>query len=125
MNHRQEVPSAIVSAEIQTILVNGVTVLACSGQITLGQPSTLFRNTLRELLQQGARHLVLDLDGVTYLDSTGIGELVGAYTSAHNAQALLKLCAVPRKVLELLEITRLHTIFEVYSSRAEAVRSFL
>lgn len=113
-----------MSVDIQTTLVNGVTVMVCTGQITLGQSSTLFRNTLREILKQGTRGLVLDLAGVTYLDSTGIGELVGAYTSAHNAQARIKLCAVPPKVSELLEITRLITVFEVYSQRDQAVRSF-
>jgi anti-sigma B factor antagonist len=113
-----------VSVDIQTTLVNGVTVMTCNGQITLGQSSTLFRNTLRELLKRGNRSLVLDLAGVSYLDSTGIGELVGAYTSAHNVQARIKLCAVPPKVLELLEITRLVTVFEVYPARDEAVRSF-
>lgn len=113
-----------MSVDIQTTLVNGVTVLACTGQITLGHPSTLFRNTLREILKQGVRALVVDLGGVTYLDSTGIGELVGAYTSAHNAQARLKLCAVPQKVIQLLEITRLITVFELHPTREEAIRSF-
>lgn len=113
-----------MSVDIQTSVVNGVTVMACTGQITLGQSSTLFRNTLRELLKQGTRRLVLDLAGVSYLDSTGIGELVGAYTSAHNAQAQIKLCAVPPKVAELLEITRLITVFEVHPARDAAVRSF-
>lgn len=113
-----------MSVDIQTTFINGVTVMACAGQITLGQPSTLFRNTLREILKQGVRALVLDLGGVTYLDSTGIGELVGAYTSAHNAQAQIKLCAVPQKVTELLEITRLITVFELYPTRDEAIQSF-
>lgn len=113
-----------MSVDIQTSQHNSVTVLACSGQITLGQSSTLFRNTLREILKQGSRALLLDLTGVTYLDSTGIGELVGAYTAAYNVQAKIKLCSVPQKVVELLEITRLITVFELYPTREEALASF-
>jgi anti-sigma B factor antagonist len=98
--------------------------MACAGQIILGEASSAFRNTLRELLQQGAKKLVIDMSEVTYLDSTGIGELVGAYTSAHNVQAQIKLSGLPQKIHDLLQITRLDTIFEIAVDRAAAVRSF-
>lgn len=113
-----------MSVDILTSVVDGVTVMACSGQITLGQASNYFRSSLRELLQQGVRALVLDLSEVTYLDSTGIGELVGAYTAAHNASARIKLAGVPPKILELLEITKLITVFEVHADQEAAVASF-
>ncbi|MBI4891579.1 MAG: STAS domain-containing protein [Acidobacteria bacterium] len=113
-----------MSVEIQTTVTNGVTVIACSGQITLGLGSNQFRTVLRELLQQGARAIVVDFSQVSYLDSTGIGELVGAYTAAHNASASVKLAAVPEKILELLEITKLNTVFDIYPDRASAVAAF-
>jgi anti-sigma B factor antagonist len=116
--------SALMSVQIETREVNGVTIMACSGTITLGQATSLFRNTLRELLQKGATKLLLDLSQVTYLDSTGIGELVGAYTSAHNANAQIKLARLPAKIYNLLQITKLVTVFEIFDDEAEAIASF-
>jgi anti-sigma B factor antagonist len=113
-----------MAVRIETRIVDGVTVMACAGQITLGESSTRFRNTFRELLQSGMRRLVLDLGEITFLDSTGIGELVGAYTSAQNAGASLKLARVPGKVEELLRITKLDTVFESFHDQAKAVGSF-
>lgn len=91
---------------------------------TLGAAATEFRNTFRELIQRGAKKLVIDLGEVTYLDSTGIGELVGAYTNAYNAQAMVKLSSLPDKIYDLLQITRLVTVFEIHPTEAAAVRSF-
>ncbi|MBI5283100.1 MAG: STAS domain-containing protein [Candidatus Solibacter usitatus] len=113
-----------MSVQIQTREINDVTVMACSGTITLGQATSLFRNTLREILQNGAKKVLLDLNDVSYLDSTGIGELVGAYTSAHNAQAQIKLSRLPEKIYNLLQITKLVTVFEIFDDEAEAIRSF-
>jgi anti-sigma B factor antagonist len=113
-----------MSVTIQTRVVEGVTVLACTGQITLGESSTRFRDTFRELLQTGSRKLVLDLGEVSFLDSTGIGELVGAFTSSQNAGAAMKLACVPKKVEELLRITKLDTVFECFNCQADAVGSF-
>lgn len=113
-----------MSVQIQTREVNGVSVMACSGTITLGESTSLFRNTLRELLQKGTKKLLIDLGGVTYLDSTGIGELVGAYTSARSAAAQIKLARLPEKIYNLLQITKLITVFEVFDDEAEAIKSF-
>ena len=113
-----------MSVQIQQRVVNGVTVMACSGQITLGQSTSLFRNTLREVLQGGTKKVVLDLNDVTYLDSTGIGELVGAFISAQNAAATIKLARLPEKVYNLLVITKLVTVFEIFGDEATAIRSF-
>lgn len=89
-----------------------------------GESTSLFRNTLRELLQSGARKLLLDLEQVTYIDSSGIGELVGAYTSAANVNAKIKLAKLPAKIYDLLQITKLVTVFEIFDDEAEAIRSF-
>ncbi len=110
--------------KIETRVVNDVAVMSCSGAITLGESTSLFRNTLRELLQGGATKVVIELGGVTYIDSSGIGELVGAYTSAHSASAKIKLACLPRKIYDLLQITKLITVFEVHEDEAECVRSF-
>ncbi len=113
-----------MSVRIEVRAVNGVSVMACSGQLILGAPTTEFRNTFRRLIQAGARKLVIDLGDVTYLDSTGIGELVGAYTNAHNANAVVKLARLPEKIYNLLQITRLISVFEIHPDEASAIRSF-
>jgi anti-sigma B factor antagonist len=113
-----------MSVKIATSVVNGVTLMSCSGAITLGESTSLFRNTLRELLQSGVRKVLLDLQHVTYIDSSGIGELVGAYTSAANVDAQIKLAKLPAKIYDLLQITKLVTVFEIFDDEAEAIRSF-
>ncbi len=113
-----------MSVQIDVRDVNGVSVMACAGQITLGGPATQFRNTIRELIQSGTKKIVIDLGGVSYLDSTGIGELVGAYTNAYNAEAVVKLSSLPDKIYDLLQITRLVTVFEIHKDEAAAIQSF-
>lgn len=113
-----------MSVRIEVREVNGVSVMACSGQIILGAPTSEFRNTFRRLIQGGAKKLVIDLGGVTYLDSTGIGELVGAYTNAYNAKAVVKLASLPEKIYNLLQITRLVSVFEIHPDEASAVQSY-
>ncbi len=113
-----------MSVKIATRVVDGVTLMSCSGTITLGESTSLFRNTLREILQNGARKLLLNLAEVTYIDSSGIGELVGAYTSAANVNAQIKLAKLPTKIYDLLQITKLVTVFEIFDDEAEAIRSY-
>jgi len=113
-----------MSLQVETRVHGDVTVIDCSGDIRLGEGTTLFRNTLREVLKTGARKIVLNLGQVNYLDSTGIGELVGGYTSAHASGASIKMAQLPQKVYALLQITRLITIFEIYDSEEEALKHF-
>lgn len=113
-----------MSLQVETRVNGDVTVIECSGDIRLGEGTTLFRNTLREVLKTGARKIVLNLGQVNYLDSTGIGELVGGYTSAHASGASIKMAQLPQKVYALLQITRLITIFEIYDSEEEALKRF-
>jgi|YNPMSStandDraft_1061717.scaffolds.fasta_scaffold03561_8 anti-sigma B factor antagonist len=101
----------------------GVTVIACEGRITLGLASNTLRNLLREALEGGAKKVVVDFSGATQLDSTGIGELVGALSLANERGAALRLAAMPPKIRELLRVTRLDTVFDVRENLQEALKS--
>jgi anti-sigma B factor antagonist len=101
-----------------------VTVVDMSGRITLGDGSALLRKTLRDLLEDNRTQILLDLADVDYIDSSGIGELVSGYISVKNRGGKLKLLNLTKKVHDLLQITRLFTVFDVYADENEAVRSF-
>lgn len=102
----------------------GITVLELAGRIVLGEESNQLRNKIKETLGQGKTRLVLDLANVSYIDSAGLGTLVAGYTSAHNQGAGIKLANLTKKFHEQLNITKLVTIFDVYDSVADAVKSF-
>jgi anti-sigma B factor antagonist len=95
-----------------------------SGRITLGEGSTVLRDTVRELLGRGQKKILLNLGDVTYIDSSGIGELVSGFTTVANQGGSLKLLNLTKKVHDLLQITKLYTVFEVHNEEAAAVRSF-
>lgn len=103
----------------------GITILEISGRITLGDESQQLRTKLKELLAQGKSRLVLDLAKVGYIDSAGLGTLVGGYTSAYNVGAIMKLANLTKKFHEQLHITKLVTIFDVYNTVDEALQSFV
>jgi anti-sigma B factor antagonist len=103
---------------------NGATVVDVSGRITLGDGSTILRELLRDLAQKGHKHIVLNLADVNYIDSSGIGELVSAYTSLKKQGGELKLLSLTTKVHDLLQITRLYTVFDVHADEKTAIRSF-
>ena len=104
--------------------VNGVAVVDMSGRITLGEGSVVLRDTVRELLGKSEKKILLNLGDVTYIDSSGIGELVSAFTSVRNQQGQLKLLKLTKKVHDLLQITKLYTVFEIYDDEAAAIASF-
>lgn len=104
--------------------IKGVTVIDVSGRITLGEGSALLRQMIRDLLGKGQKKIVLNLGDVTYIDSSGIGELVSGYTTVRNQAGDLKLLNLTKKMHDLLQITKLYTVFEVYSSEDTAVGSF-
>ena len=104
---------------------NGITIVDCSGRITLGEGSVILKDVVRELLSKGQKHILLNLGNVNYIDSSGIGELVHAYTSVKTSGGELKLLQLTKKVRDLLQITKLYTVFDVHSDEASAVRSFL
>lgn len=95
-----------------------------SGKITLGEGSSVLRNTIRDLLDRGHRKILLNLADVDYIDSSGIGELVSAYTAVRNASGEMKLLQLTRRVHDILQITRLFTVFDVQSDEDSALRSF-
>lgn len=103
---------------------NGVTVLTLAGRVTLGDESNQMRSAIKDLITQGKKRLVLDLGSLSYIDSAGLGTLVAAYTSARNSGADIKLANITQKLDELLNITKLVTVFSVYGSVDEATKSF-
>jgi anti-sigma B factor antagonist len=104
--------------------VDGVTVLALDGRIVLGEESSALREKVKGLLGEGKKKMVLNVDKVTMIDSSGLGALVAAYSSAKSQGASLRLCNLGSKFNELLQITKLLTVFEVSKSEADAVRGF-
>lgn len=104
--------------------VNGVTVVDMSGRITLGEGSVILRDTIKDLLGKGQKKILLNLGNVTYIDSSGIGELVSAFTSVRNQGGELKLLNLTKKVHDLLQITKLYTVFDIRDDETAAIGSF-
>ena len=101
-----------------------VTILDLSGKITIGEGSVQLREAVRRLLDEGKKKILLNLGDVTYIDSSGIGELVSAFTTVRNQGGDLKLLNLTKKVHDLLQITKLYTVFDVKDDEASAVASF-
>ncbi len=113
-----------MSMKASTRQVNGVTVVDFSGRITLGEGSVVLRDTIRDLLSKGSKKILLNLGDVTYIDSSGIGELVSAFTTVRNGGGELKLLNLTKKVHDLLQITKLYTVFDIKDDEASAVSAF-
>ena len=105
-------------------LVDGVSVLDLEGRIVLGEESSALRERVKTLLGQDRKRLILNMGQVTYIDSAGLGALVAAYTSAKNQGAMLKLVNLGSKFREVLQVTKLLTVFEVYDTEQAAISSF-
>ena len=110
--------------KFKTRQVDGVTILDLSGRITLGEGSVTLRDAVQDALSKGDKHILLNLGNVDYIDSSGIGELVSAFTSVKNSGGELKLLHLTKKVHDLLQITKLYTVFDVKDDEASAVKSF-
>jgi anti-sigma B factor antagonist len=113
-----------VTMKASTRQVDGITVVDLSGRITLGEGSVVLRDAVRDLLAKGEKRLLLNLGDVTYIDSSGIGELVSAFTTVRNQGGELKLLNLTKKVHDLLQITKLYTVFDVKDDEAAAIGSF-
>ena len=113
-----------MSMKVNTRQVDGITVLDLSGRITLGEGSVQLRDAVRDLLAKGSKLILLNLGDVNYIDSSGIGELVSAYTTVRNQGGELKLLNLTKKVHDLLQITKLYTVFDVKDNEAAAIKSF-
>jgi anti-sigma B factor antagonist len=109
--------------KLTTRTVQDILVLNCDGRIVFGEESALLRDTVKGYIAQTKR-LVLNLGGVSYIDSGGLGTLVALYTTAHNAGGAVKLSNLTPRVGDLLQVTKLLTIFEVYDTEEEAIQSF-
>jgi anti-sigma B factor antagonist len=108
----------------KTRRVGNVAIVDLSGRITLGESTGILRDELRSLLAQGSKQIILNMAGVSYVDSAGLGELVSAYTTATNQGGSLKLLHLQGKLHDLMQITKLHTIFSAFDDEKKAVESF-
>ena len=113
-----------MSMKISTRQIDGVTIVDCSGRITLGEGSVTLRDTVSQLLTKNQKKILLNLGDVNYIDSSGIGELVSAFTTVRKQGGDLKLLNLTKKVHDLLQITKLYTVFDVKDDEAAAVKSF-
>ena len=113
-----------MSVKLTTRQVGDVTVIDATGRITLGEGASLFRDTIRDLATKGNKKLLVNLNDVSYIDSSGIGEMVSGFTTVTNHGGQLKLLGLSKRVKDLLQITKLYTVFEVFDDEASAVRSF-
>ena len=113
-----------MSMKAEVRQVEGVVIVDLSGQIKLGEGSSTLRDTVKDLLAKGHKHILLNLGHVSYIDSSGIGELVAAFTSVRNQGGELKLLNLTRKINDLLQITKLYTVFEVLDDEREAIAAF-
>ncbi len=109
--------------KLTTRTVQDILVLNCDGRIVFGEESAELRDTVKALIAQNKK-IVLNLGGVSYIDSGGLGTLVALYTTAHNSGGSIKLCNLTQRVGDLLQVTKLLTIFEVYETEEEAIQSF-
>ena len=113
-----------MSMKASTRQINGVTIVDLSGRITLGEGSVVLRDTVKDLLGKGQKKILLNLGDVSYIDSSGIGELVSAFTSVRNQGGELKLLHLTKKVHDLLQITKLYTVFDVKDDEVSAIGAF-
>jgi anti-sigma B factor antagonist len=112
-----------VQLRLSNRTLDGVIVLDCDGRLVFGEESALVRDTVKNLLTEN-KHIVLNLGGVNYIDSGGLGTLVALYTTARTAGGAIKLAALTKRVGDLLQVTKLLTVFDVYDKVEEAVQSF-
>lgn len=104
--------------------IGGVTIIDMVGRITLGEGSTLLRDLVRQNLEAGHKKIVINMAGINYIDSTGLGELVSAYRLVKSQDGELKLMNLNKKVSDLLQITRLYAVFDIHNDEGQALASF-
>jgi len=112
-----------MNLKMETRVADGVTIVTCSGRINFGDEAAALRDKLKGILAS-SRQLVLNLSGVTYIDSGGLGTLVGVYSSARAAGADIKLTGIGPRLRDTLQITKLVTVFEVYENEQQAIAAF-
>jgi anti-sigma B factor antagonist len=112
-----------MALKMETRVADGVTVVSCSGRIVFGDEASALRDSLKKLLA-GTKQIVLNLSGVSYIDSGGLGTLVGVYSSARASGADIKLTGLGQRLRDVLSITKLATVFEVYDTDQQAIAAF-
>ena len=112
-----------MTLKIETRQTDGVTVMSCNGRIVFGEEASALRENLKSVLSS-TRQVVLNLSGVSYIDSGGLGTLVGVYSSARASGADIKLTGLGQRLRDVLQITKLVTVFEVYDTEQEAIGAF-
>lgn len=113
-----------MSLKATTRTTEGVTIIDLSGRVTLGEAAGTLRDAVRTALDSGQKKILLNLGDVSYVDSAGLGEMVGTFTTAANAGGQLKLLNVQKKLKDLLQITKLYTVFPAFDNEQEAIKSF-
>ncbi len=113
-----------MSVKLSTRQVGDISVVDVEGRITLGEGSSALRDTLREMVGKNQKKILLNLGQVSYIDSSGIGELVSGFTTVTNNGGQLKLLNLTKRVKDLLQITKLYTVFDIHETETSAVRSF-
>ena len=108
----------------KTRRVGNVAIVDLNGRITLGENTGILRDELKSLLAQGSKNIILNMAGVSYVDSAGLGELVGAYTTATNQAGSVKLLHMQGKMKDLMQVTKLHTVFPAFEDEKAAIDSF-
>ena len=109
---------------IEERIIGDVTILDLKGKMTLGEGDELLKDKINSLIHQGQKKLLLNLEGVPYIDSAGLGEIVRTYTTVSRQGGNLKLVNLTKRITDLLSITKLLTVFETFDSEAEALKSF-
>jgi len=109
---------------IEERIIGDVTVLDLKGKMTLGEGDELLKDKINSLIHQGQKKLLLNLEGVPYIDSAGLGEIVRTYTTVSRQGGNLKLVNLTKRITDLLSITKLLTVFETFDSEPEALKSF-
>lgn len=110
--------------KLQKRTVDGILAIGCNGRIVFGEESALLRDEVKKAVSDGNKRIVLNLGEVNYIDSGGLGTLVALHTTAHNAGGAIKLANLTKRVGDLLQVTKLLTVFEVYNSEYEALEAF-
>ena len=113
-----------MSVKLNTRQVGDVSVVDVAGRITLGEGSSALRDALRDMINKNQKKILLNLGEVNYIDSSGIGELVSGFTTVTNSGGQLKLLNLNKRVRDLLQITKLYTVFDVHDDEAHAIRAF-
>jgi len=121
MNWARRLPVAMKASTRQ---VGDVIIVDLTGRITLGEGSSVLRDTVKDLAAKGQKKILLNLGDISYIDSSGIGELVAAFTSVRNQGGEMKLLHLTKKMHDLLQITKLYTVFDVKDDEAAAVKAF-